>query len=144
MAANVVSSSQALGSVGDVVAHKEDRFEQLVLALKDALGPSSGLTSDDVDVGFLMDLMRAYDGSDGQWSKYAFGDGSRGYTRNLVDEGNGKSNLVGPVLKPHSGASSVLTSSDTACTRLVPRQGQPHPRPRKRALRHEDFARRSH
>ncbi|RFU75227.1 cysteine dioxygenase [Trichoderma arundinaceum] len=96
MAINVVSSSHALGAVGDVVAQqKQDRFEELVLALKDALGPSSGLTSEDVDVGFLMDLMRAYDGGDMQWSKYAFGDASRGYTRNLVDEGNGKSNLVG-------------------------------------------------
>lgn len=85
MTVNVVSSSQALGGVGDVVAQKGDRFEELVLALKDALGPSSGLTSDDVDVGFLMELMRDYDGNDMKWSKYAFGDGSRGYTRNLVD-----------------------------------------------------------
>lgn len=105
MAINLVSSSQALGVIGDVVPQqKEDRFEELVLALKDALGPSSGLTSEDIDVGFLMDLMRAYDGSDMQWSKYAFGDASRGYTRNLVDEGNGKSNLVGHILlKPRSG-----------------------------------------
>lgn len=144
MTVNVVSSSQALGGVGDVVAQKGDRFEELVLALKDALGPSSGLTSDDVDVGFLMELMRDYDGNDMKWSKYAFGDGSRGYTRNLVDEGNGKSNLVGHVSKPRPGASNVLTRSQLACTRLVPRKGQPHPRPRKRALRHEDSARRSH
>lgn len=104
MAMNVVSSSHALGVVGDVVAQRErDLFEELVLALKEGLGPSSGLTSEDVDVGYLMELMRAYDGSDMQWSKYAFGDASRGYTRNLVDEGNGKSNLVGHVLKSNSG-----------------------------------------
>lgn len=104
MAMNIVSSSHALGVVGDVVAQREkDHFEELVLALKEGLGPSSGLTSEDVDVGYLMELMRAYDGSDMQWSKYAFGDASRGYTRNLVDEGNGKSNLVGHVLKPNSG-----------------------------------------
>jgi cysteine dioxygenase len=71
-----------------------DRFDRLVLALKKALGPSSGLTSDDVDVDFLHLLMEDYDGTDGRWARYAFGDGSRGYTRNLVDEGNGKSNLV--------------------------------------------------
>ncbi|KAL7950074.1 RmlC-like cupin domain-containing protein [Trichoderma barbatum] len=104
MAINIVSSSQAIGSAGGIVAQKEDRFEELVVALKDALGPSSGLTSDDVDVGFLMDLMRDYDGSDMQWSKYAFGDASRGYTRNLVDEGNGKSNLLVLVWSPGKGS----------------------------------------
>jgi cysteine dioxygenase len=103
MAMNVMSSSHVLGAVGDVVAQRErDLFEELVLALKEGLGPSSGLTSEDVDVDSLMEMMRAYDGSDMQWSKYAFGDASRGYTRNLVDEGNGKSNLVGHGLKSKS------------------------------------------
>lgn len=71
-----------------------NRFDDLVLALKDALGPCSGLTSDDVDVKHLTRLMREYDSNPREWSKYAMGDESRGYTRNLVDEGNGKSNLV--------------------------------------------------
>ncbi|KAL9488689.1 hypothetical protein ACSS6W_000966 [Trichoderma asperelloides] len=105
MAMNVVSSSHALGVVGDVVAQREkDLFEELVMALKEGLGPSSGLTSEDVDVGYLMELMRAYDGGDMQWSKYAFGDASRGYTRNLVDEGNGKSNLLVLVWSPGKGS----------------------------------------
>jgi cysteine dioxygenase len=103
MAMNILSSSHALGVVGDVVAQRDKNlFEELVMALKEGLGPSSGLTSEDVDVDCLMDLMRAYDSGDMQWSKYAFGDASRGYTRNLVDEGNGKSNLVGHDFKPNS------------------------------------------
>lgn len=73
-----------------------DQFEELVRALKDALGPSSGLTCDDVDVNSLTRLMKDYDCADGTWSRYAFGEATRGYTRNLVDEGNGKSNLVSP------------------------------------------------
>ena len=91
MAIDVVSSPTALGAR----CREVSRFDQLVQALKDALGPSSGLTSDDIDVNYLSDLMRDYDSSDQEWSRYAFGDSSRGYTRNLVDEGNGKSNLVG-------------------------------------------------
>ena len=71
-----------------------NRFDDLVIALKDALGPCSGLTSDDVDVGHLSRLMRDYDSDPREWSRFAMGDESRGYTRNLVDEGNGKSNLV--------------------------------------------------
>ena len=84
-----------LGGVKGVVGvPPANCFEQLVLALKEALGPSSGLTSDDVNVDFLTRLMADYDSRPAEWSRYAFGDNSRGYTRNLVDEGNGKSNLV--------------------------------------------------
>lgn len=96
MALNVLPSALPLDSifVPNSMRFDEDLFEELVLALKSALGPCSGLTSDDIDVTFLTRLMKLYDARDRNWSKYAFGDASRGYTRNLVDEGNGKSNLV--------------------------------------------------
>ena len=81
--------------VQDVEVPRPDAFEELVLSLKEALGPSSGLTSDDVDVDHLRRLMEDYDSCrDATWARYAFEDASKGYTRNLVDEGNGKSNLV--------------------------------------------------
>lgn len=73
---------------------KSNGFEELVQSLKDILGPSSGLTSEDIDVGDLMNAMEQYMSDNSEWSPYAMGDASRGYTRNLVDEGNGKSNLV--------------------------------------------------
>ncbi|KAF4983668.1 hypothetical protein FZEAL_974 [Fusarium zealandicum] len=108
MAIGIYSNSAALGvgpgNVSNVGHCQQDRFEELVLQLKEALGPSSGLTSDDVDVGFLTRLMQDYDSSDNQWSQYAFGDRSRGYTRNLVDEGNGKSNLLVLVWSPGKGS----------------------------------------
>ncbi|KAI9646817.1 hypothetical protein NHQ30_004816 [Ciborinia camelliae] len=71
-----------------------DNFHQLVADLSKILGPSSGLTSADVDVRQLRSLMERYISNEDEWQKYAFADLSRGYTRNLVDEGNGKSNLV--------------------------------------------------
>ncbi|EPE09985.1 cysteine dioxygenase [Ophiostoma piceae UAMH 11346] len=80
------------------------RFESLVQSLKQALGPSSGLTSDDVDVNHLTRLMADYDANDEGWMPYNFGDTSRGYTRNLVDEGNGKSNLLLLVWSPGKGS----------------------------------------
>lgn len=73
---------------------KMDRFDTLVESLKDILGPSSGITSDDVDVEDLMHAMEQYTSDEREWAPYAMPDESRGYTRNLVDEGNGKSNLV--------------------------------------------------
>jgi cysteine dioxygenase len=71
-----------------------DAFRRLVSDLSRILGPSSGLNSEDVDVQKLQILMEEYISNEKDWDKYAFPDFSRGYTRNLVDEGNGKSNLV--------------------------------------------------
>lgn len=117
-----------------------DAFEKLVQELKDALGPSSGLTSDDVDVEHLTRLMEEYDPADKGWRTYFFGDKGRNYTRNLVDEGNGKSNLVGIPTHTQPRATTQLTRA-LACARLVPGQVKPHPRPRERSLPDEDSPR---
>lgn len=79
-------------------------FAELVMELKHALGPSSGLTSDDVDVNHLTWLMDGYDAREQGWLPFAMQDASRGYTRNLVDEGNGKSNLLVLVWSPGKGS----------------------------------------
>lgn len=71
-----------------------NRFEQLVVEIKDILGTESGLTSEDVDVDQLIRLMDVYPSNEKEWSQYAIGDETVGYTRNLVDEGNGNANLV--------------------------------------------------
>ncbi|PHH73105.1 hypothetical protein CDD80_4035 [Ophiocordyceps camponoti-rufipedis] len=97
---------RSLGGVQGVAgtAAPSQRFDRLVQELRLALGPSSGLTSDDVDVEYLTRLMEEYNSRQGEWSKFAFGDSSRGYTRNLVDEGNGKSNLLVLVWSPGKGS----------------------------------------
>ena len=56
--------------------------------------PVSGVKLEDVDVSSLMRLMKLYVSRRCDWAKYALGDGDAAYTRNLVDEGNGQSNLV--------------------------------------------------
>ncbi|ORY65040.1 cysteine dioxygenase [Pseudomassariella vexata] len=81
-----------------------NRFDELVISLKDALGESSGLTSDDVDVDLLTEAMARYKSNIAEWQQYAMADASRGYTRNLVDEGNGKSNLLVLVWTPGKGS----------------------------------------
>lgn len=77
-----------------VKSEKTVAFKQLVEELSAALGPSSGLDSDDVDPINIQLLMERYVSDEREWGPYALGDSSRGYTRNLIDEGNGKSNLV--------------------------------------------------
>lgn len=97
-----------------VDVNQVNQFDKLVLALKEALGPSSGLTSDDVNVEDLTRLMHKYNSKETEWAQYALGDESRGYTRNLVDEGNGKSNLVSPGPSPTSCIlSHPLTHDDS-------------------------------
>ncbi|OAA47779.1 cysteine dioxygenase [Metarhizium rileyi] len=104
MAIDLISNALSMNSKSAAGSPQSDKFEELVLAMKKALGPSSGLTSDDVDVDSLTELMINYDSNPMEWSKYAYGDDSRGYTRNLVDEGNGKSNLLVLVWSPGKGS----------------------------------------
>jgi cysteine dioxygenase len=72
-----------------------DDFEELVQQLSDVLGPCSGLDSEEIDPGVIQQMMRSYTSKESEWEQYALLDPSKHYTRNLVDEGNGKSNLVG-------------------------------------------------
>jgi cysteine dioxygenase len=78
-----------------IASKPSDGFHTLVSDLSCILGPSSGIDSDDVDPKELHTVMEHYFSNEIEWEKYALADGSRSYTRNLVDKGNGKSNLVG-------------------------------------------------
>ncbi|KAI9744125.1 MAG: Cysteine dioxygenase [Claussenomyces sp. TS43310] len=112
LAHEALDSGAGFGSVSP------DKFQSLVEELSRILGPSSGLTSDDVDVSKLTALMEAYVSNESEWQKYAFADYSRGYTRNLVDEGNGKSNLLVLVWTPGKG-SPIHDHADAHCLMKV-------------------------
>ncbi|MCJ1417019.1 capsule-associated protein CAP1 [Xylographa parallela] len=81
-----------------------DAFHGLVRDLSAVLGPSSGIDSADVDPENLRRLMEAYNSERKEWMSYALRDPSRSYTRNLVDKGNGKSNLLILVWTPGTGS----------------------------------------
>lgn len=121
MAVNVLPTAVPLGIPQHMdMPFEQNLFDDLVHLLKETLGPSSGLTSDDINVNFLARLMKLYDSRDRNWAKYAFGDKSRGYTRNLVDEGNGKSNLVSTSTPMFSASikpwvSPLMWTCDSSC-----------------------------
>ncbi|KAI4937386.1 uncharacterized protein J4E92_002116 [Alternaria infectoria] len=73
---------------------EEDSFHSLVQEINKVLGPSNGIDSDDVDENELQELMKAYTSEESEWEKYYFPSETLPYTRNVVDKGNGKSNLV--------------------------------------------------
>ncbi|KAF2834520.1 cysteine dioxygenase [Patellaria atrata CBS 101060] len=79
---------------------KFDAFHQLVKDLSNILGPSSGIDSEDVNPEDIQELMKNYTSTSSEWAPYAFSDTTRAYTRNLVDKGNGKSNLLVLVWSP--------------------------------------------
>ncbi|EPE30201.1 RmlC-like cupin [Glarea lozoyensis ATCC 20868] len=96
----------------------QDEFHKLVSELSHILGPSSGLTSQDINIEDLHTLMSNYTSSETDWSPYTFADHSRGYTRNLVDRGNGKSNLLLLVWTPGKG-SPIHDHADAHCLMKV-------------------------
>ncbi|MCJ1389528.1 capsule-associated protein CAP1 [Xylographa bjoerkii] len=94
-------------SMGCPIEHSithTDAFHSLVQDLSAVLGPSSGIDSADVDPKDLQRLMEAYISERKEWMPYALGDPGRSYTRNLVDKGNGKSNLLILVWTPGKGS----------------------------------------
>jgi len=97
------TDSDDVESTASDLSSIETKFDDLVEDIRSVLGSSSGIDSDDVDVNDLMDLMRSYSSEETHWMEYAHGDPSRNYTRNLVDEGNGKANLLILVWSPGKG-----------------------------------------
>lgn len=75
---------------------KKDAFQvpqslqHLIELIHQELGADKGLDSADVDVPKIRALMTAYESKEEDWAHFALWDKSKNYTRNLVDDGNGK------------------------------------------------------
>jgi len=75
-------------------AQTTDPFHRLVQEIKEHLGTSSGIDSEDVDIDYLRDLMTKYTSNPADWQQYAHLDPGKHYTRNYVENINGKANIV--------------------------------------------------
>lgn len=76
----------------------------LVKSLRDYLGTKSGIGSEDVEVEELKALINNYTPTSEEWLQYGKSDPSRNYTRLLVDDINGKCNLLFIVWNPGKGS----------------------------------------
>lgn len=100
-------------------------FDDLVDEIKTILGPSSGIDSSEVEVDDLKRTMQKYSSIEEEWTHFAFADYSRNYTRNFVDHGNGKANLLvlvwspgkGSLIHDHAGAHCIM-KADTPASSL--------------------------
>jgi cysteine dioxygenase len=82
-------------------------LEQLIEELYKAFGEET------VDPDRIKDLLEAYKSNPRDWKKYVFFDPHR-YTRNLIDNGNGKFNLFALCWSEGQG-SSIHSHSDAHC-----------------------------
>jgi hypothetical protein len=87
---------------------QHNAFDVLVEQLSQQLGPCSGINSEDVDPKELERLMGEYVSDEEHWEKYFFPSSNHAYTRNLVDKGNGKSNLVSLATQHRSSEIRIL------------------------------------
>lgn len=92
-------------------------FITLIYELSAVLGPSSGLDSADVNPHHIRRLMEDYTSKTEEWALYALADVNKTYTRNLIDEGNGKSNLVPRLASPRLNIPYAMPLKETG--RLV-------------------------
>ncbi|KAI8335334.1 RmlC-like cupin domain-containing protein [Chlamydoabsidia padenii] len=69
-------------------------LQHLIQDIHNVLGPEDGLDSEHIDHNEIIQLMQKYGSNSNDWEKYTLFDRSRPYTRNLVDDGNGKFNLM--------------------------------------------------
>lgn len=112
------SATSSNCSLHDIHDTTSNAFISLIASITAILGPTSGLTTEGVDVNALTELMEQYVSDEKEWGHFAMADTSRGYTRNLVDVGNGKSNLLVLVWSPGKG-SMIHDHADAHCLMRV-------------------------
>ena len=100
------AAAMPIASMPSTKLPQDNEFQRLVRDLSDILGPSSGIDSADVNPTDLIARMESYTSVQADWLQYAYKDESMAFTRNLVDRGNGKSNLLVVVWTP--GRESVI------------------------------------
>ncbi|KAF7720713.1 hypothetical protein EC973_006309 [Apophysomyces ossiformis] len=69
-------------------------LKDLIREIHNVLGPDGGLDSEHIDANEIIRLMERYSSNADDWNQYTMFDHSRAYTRNLIDSGNGKFNLM--------------------------------------------------
>lgn len=126
--------NELFGSMG-TQSHASNAFQQLAQGLNYHLESSPGSAFKDINHQPIIQAMEGYKSRSSEWDKYAHKNAKQCFTRNLVDPGNGKHNLVCRVSAQE--AEHEFNRAVKAHPRLEPRQGKPHSRPCWVTLYHE-------
>lgn len=97
---------------------KSSGFYKLIMQLKELLG-GKGLSSEDIDVEKVKELMENYESKEADWSHLALHDLTRNYSRNGIINLNGNANLLILVWSP--GKSSAIHDHANAhcCMKII-------------------------
>ena len=69
-------------------------LDSLVQDIKQHLGESGGISSEEVDEAYLISLAQKYISDPSDWIEYFHNDPSKNYTRNAIENINHKANIV--------------------------------------------------
>ncbi|KAJ5540142.1 Cysteine dioxygenase [Penicillium frequentans] len=86
--------------------HFKEKYnlECLVDDIKQHLGESGGISSEEVDEEYLISLARKYISDPSDWIEYFYNDTSKNYTRNAIENINHKANILLLVWNPGKGS----------------------------------------
>ncbi|KAL0139821.1 RmlC-like cupin domain-containing protein [Mucor lusitanicus] len=89
-----IDSASYASSAADLHSKDDDfKLSDLIQSIHHVLG-DEGLDSERIDAQKIIQLMEKYSSNSVDWNQYTLFDHSRAYTRNLIDDGNGKFNLM--------------------------------------------------
>ena len=128
-----ISKTKSFLVCGTDIRRGKTAFSQLVKDLRGALESSPDLSSNDIDLNHILELMGLYTSSEPEWARYALKNAAGQYARNLVDEGNGRGNLVCKHRKKIDRSRLTLKAHHG----MESQRSKRHPRPRPCALRDE-------
>ncbi|KAJ5133005.1 Cysteine dioxygenase [Penicillium atrosanguineum] len=93
-------------------------LDSLVEDIKQHLGHSGGISSDEVDSEYLISLLKKYTSDPTDWISFFHNDTSKNYTRNAIENINHKANILLLVWNPGKG-SPIHDHADAHCIMKV-------------------------
>ncbi|KAJ9248170.1 hypothetical protein DTO207G8_7611 [Paecilomyces variotii] len=93
-------------------------LQGLIRDVKQHLGESGGISSEDVDSQYLISLAQKYISDPSDWISYFYNDRSKNYTRNAIENINHKANILLLVWNPGKG-SPIHDHADAHCIMKV-------------------------
>lgn len=97
----------------------DNKFGKLIDELREVLGKTKGLASDDIDVNQIKQIMENYESDESDWGRFALSDATRGYTRNGVVNINGNANLLILVWTPGKGSAIHDHANAHCCLKVL-------------------------
>lgn len=112
-----VRSKANVGGVDDFAPN--NKFGDLIKSLREILGSDKGLSSDEIDINKVMEIMNNYKSDESEWGPYALNDPTRGYTRNGIVNINNNANLLILVWNPERGSAIHDHANAHCCMKIL-------------------------